>query len=219
MSAYNGAVLADSPVAFWPLNETSGNPDSLVGSFPLTPTGTITYRQADIAGLHSLKGATGYLNRTGSPTTAVDNWTLEIIWRPLSLAANHLLFYNGASGTNGYGFYVVGTALHFLFGGVADVDVTETVATNTTYHLVARRLSGTTRVFLDAVDLGVTMTNVPAALSNEIHIGQSANPINGFVAQAAIYTTALSDARITAHYNARLSDLRWYGAASSMVMG
>ena len=94
--SYDTEVLADSPRAYWKLDETSGSSfaDSSGNSQTLSLTGAgISYSQSPIApGINNgiaLTAATTYLSKTdsaSSPLDVGDVWTLEAWVYPSSIS-------------------------------------------------------------------------------------------------------------------------------------
>ena len=221
---YADAVLADSPVSYWKLDETSGTTAAdAVGSNNGTYTGGYTLNQTGIpsTGRPSVlfNGTSGYVD-LGAPAALnlTAAWTLEA-WVYLTSTPNgagiiseqypssgnvlyELGFGLSTSGANLAGGYYTGSAWYIATGGSLSLNA---------WHHVACTWDGTTlRLYADGAQVATaTPGAAPVAGINTLYIGRrhdaSFNPFfPGRIDEAAIYSTALSAARILAHYNAGL---------------
>lgn len=108
-SALVAAVLADSPRAFWQLQDASGNPvDSSGNSLDMTSvTGAPNYRQTGPLGDFAIRlQSTVKLNRTTQVSTVVDNFTMECWVKLVTSTDGRTLFGNGFSATTGWGIQI-----------------------------------------------------------------------------------------------------------------
>ena len=161
-AAYSDVVLADNPIAYWKLDETSGSTAVNDGSLSFAANGT--YVSAHTKGATSLVagGGTsvqfsgGYvsfghingINRSGPFTQK----TIELWFRPNSLTGRQVLYEQGG-GTRGLNIYLDGADLYVNGWNRANddgwrraapwgnptpvfVSLLGAVATNTTYHVV-----------------------------------------------------------------------------------
>jgi len=221
-SSYQTAVLADNPVAYWPLNDASGAFVDLVSGLQAAANGTITRQvstgltklgtgasfggtTADYAEVAS--GSAGSLNITGDVT--YEAWI-----KPSGGAgANRLIASKGNTATNGgYGMWI-NTSNKLLFSqvqaGVSLVVGGTTLSVGTLYYVVVTRSGNNYVAYVNATSDG---TNTSAQAINgvatpfDIAIWNNNNsrtlPFPGLIADVAIYNAALSPTRITAHYNA-----------------
>lgn len=219
---YVATVLADTPLAFWKLNETSGTTaaDSSGNALAGTYTGGYTLAAAppsNAPGAVLLNGSTGYVN-CGTPAAlnVTAAWTLEA-WIYLTATPNGCgvitEFFNATGNVLyeiGFGISTSGSSLTAgYYTGSAWQIVTGTALTLNAWHHIAATWDGTTlRLYADGAQVATaTPTAAPVAGNNGIYIGRrhdsSASPyFPGRIASAAIYGTALSAARISAHYSA-----------------
>lgn len=150
--------------------------------------------------------------------TATNNWTLEVwvylqdtptdVAYILSTGAHTSIVGSGA--TDGYGIYWSGTAGKFQVGYrsvSANADSALTATLCTWYHIVACRDAGTLKYYVNgAVDTAnADSTHTPNTPTSKTTLGSRFNTGGGFrqaLAYAATYTSALSLARVQAHYSA-----------------
>jgi hypothetical protein len=97
--------------------------------------------------------------------------------------------------------------VRFRRSAVADiVDSTITITdTNTWHHVVATKNGATVKLYIDGVDRTGTVTNSTLANSSDpVTIGNNSTTeyFDGYLDDVAVYNTALSAARVKAHYRA-----------------
>ena len=158
----------------------------------------------------TFNGTTGYVALPSSGLPSGNGaWTLEC-WFKISAnpAGNAVMLNIGPNSAN------ANATLYLDNTGKAHVGVNQiftflssagAVSLNTPHHLVGIWNGTTLSGYLDNVSLG---TATPAALAltqSNGYIGAyggGTTNFPGIIAEAAVYTTALSSARVTAHYNA-----------------
>jgi hypothetical protein len=236
--AYADEVLADSPLAYWKLNDASGATaaDSSGNSRPATYVNTPeAYNQAPIlAGTSNNvsfeSGGTDYLTIADAAwQSGMGALSLEQVIRPetvLGAGAWHQWFAKTNGGT--YSFWsgcVNDGGTHKLGFAVASASAANlgyvwsragAPSTVNGEHIVFTWNGGSTaasfKCYINGVDQG-TPTVFESAGSLGTTIWDSANPTtwgtwnggdlyDGDVSDLAIYSTALSQGRVTAHYNA-----------------
>lgn len=226
MASYTQTVLSDSPNACWPLSETSGTFGDITGNgVVMTAHGSITRSvSTGFAGVGngvSFGGtASDFIDTPANPltrpTTAL---TYECWFKAASYGTNQCMMgLTAVGGTDGIGFGVV-TAGQTLFGfltnaGTTAVSATTALGTATWHHCVlagAGTAGSPWKVYLDGSEVtsGPNTTGIsgPAGTFNLGIDNGSLLPIRagGALAFCAIYPTALSAARVSAHYAARNS--------------
>jgi hypothetical protein len=223
--AYGSTVLADSPTAYWKLNEASGpnladatgngntglaqmiNSNGLYsGGFTLGEPGVITSDSAVL-----LDGSTGQVNLP-LLTTAVANVTLEC-WVNISGATKGSLIKIG-NGSTGYGIGVGGTTednsgtnLVGLYEMVRwlNPSITPVLSLNVWHHVaLVVDGSGNPTLYLDGVAFALPSGGGPDAPSGSACIGcdNSGRQFGGLIDEAAVYNYALTAAQLAAHYHA-----------------
>ena len=221
MANLRSVVLADSPSAYFRLGESRGTTaaDEIGGTGGVyTAAFTLAHaslppEQTDLA--VALNGSTGYVNVADrNEFDLVDTFTLEC-W------ASFNAFRDSAAGDpcvlidKGANAYVLrqsnavdGTLL-LRRNGVANICTSSIrLVTGRVYHIVATKNGSTAKLYVNGVDVTVagtnsTMTDNSNALGigvADITIGPANGFLNGTIDEVAVYKTALSAARVQAHY-------------------
>lgn len=216
--AYSAAVLADSPLAYWRLGEASGNfADSSGNGRTATKAGTITH---DVNSLLpsdksnraiSLAGAGWASGAANVNPTAI---TLEAWVRFTSLATGPSIVYRdtGVAGNRIFQFRVESTGEIRLTiwttggGPFTASSATGVIAINTTYHVAATYNNANMIVYVNktAVKTQAQTGNLASGTGSYWFGADTAagHAVSGTIDEVAIYPTALSSARISAHYDA-----------------
>lgn len=219
-SLYAQAVLSDSPIGYWRLGEPAGFSittayDWSGGAVNGTINGTVTlgqtgalYNDPNTAMLFD--GSTGYITLTtavnGSGRSAI---TFEG-WYKLSTTAlgSFTNLFMSDSANKGFQVYWNGTAnLNWNVGnGTTNVLATYSAApvAGVWWHVVGTYDGANIRLYVNGTLRATTpLTGSMTATATPVigaSIGFSSN-FPGTIDEVAIYPTALSPARITAHYN------------------
>lgn len=216
--SYDSEVTADAPVGWWKLDETSGTTATNSGSggatLDGTYTGTYTLGAASLLPARptgkslQLAGA-GYVN---VPYNALINFTGAAhsteIWASFSALTPMALL----SRENNYRQYVTsGKAASIFWSSSANAAVNfsnDNINDAAAHHIVAVYQDPYYRFYVDGLlqaqiwDNLVTRNN---DVTNPLRIGQISTggiPFTGYLDEAAVYSTALSAARVAAHYTA-----------------
>lgn len=208
---YQREVMRDTPRAFWPLQDASGNPVDVSGNGlnMTTIVGTPDYRQTGPFGDdYSILTASGESIATSTQVSVVQNdFTMEM-WLYIEAVASgdRLVLHNGGAGgaSSGWGIRMdTGDRFCGLAGGIAEQTV-RGIGLFTWTHLVVQRVSTDSNRWkyyqngnLTLANAGTTNPNAPSGITQ---FGDTNLQIRS--AYIAIYETALSAARILAHYNA-----------------
>ena len=220
---YAQEVLLDSPVVYLRFEEVSGTTcaDSSGNGLNGSTNGTVTRNVTSHAGLGvavTLAGA------TTSYISVADNASLDITgafsfecWvKPTNFTGDPFLFSKGQdSGTvGGYGLWVSASAskLRLIRGNIGSIGVgsTGTLSTGVWSHVVVTRDgSGVVVYYINGIASGtytdttaVQATNQPLTFGVCDNNGTFQEPLLGSLDECALYNTALSQARVTAHFNA-----------------
>jgi hypothetical protein len=226
---YSTTVLADNPIGFWLLNETSGSTgdDLTVNNNDLTfynsPTLNVSTGLGGIPVGITFDGTDDRLDTATVSTFNVasnQNWSVETWIKTNTSAGNVFMTWRDSSGT-GVGVTVALSLNLFGAGSIgvftADssnnnltISHTNSYNDNAWHHVVVTAASGgAMRLYIDGVDRANT-TTARNATGTDREIVVAANN-NGGVYQSfyagtqtavSVYNTALSASRVLAHYNA-----------------
>ena len=214
---YPQAVLADSPAGYWRLQETSGTTaaDSSGNGNPGTYTGGYTLGESGPFGSEKgalFDGSTGYVTVPSAAILQLTSpFTLEMWAKVYSLSQvdtytldkdnDYALIYGYAA--DSYAFYSQAV------GAPSDTATLIPIA-DANWHYVAMTYDGATMVgYLDGaskVSVAATFacgkTTDPLTIAVTSNAGVRNGYYHGTVAEVAVYPTALSAARVAAHYAA-----------------
>ncbi len=207
--AYTDAVLVDSPLGYWRLAETTGtvatdtSGNSRNGTYVATPTLGVTSFAAGGTGI-SLNGTTQYVDFGNLTAWQLTTGTYEVWFKRNGSLAGYtrlLLKVNAFSillQDNVFGTYDWGASL-WWGSGITPSD-------GVWHHAVMTFDSGVTngtKVYLDGtLVLTATVTVFSQTTDGLLAGGGAIQPFNGSVDEPAIYGTILSQARVSAHYEA-----------------
>lgn len=217
--SYRDEVMADNPVGYWRLGETSGavaqdeTANNIDGTYVNTPTLGVA---GAISGNTAVSFASASSEYISVPHNAVLN-TADVVsiefWFKLATTTSIQTFV--MKGTSAYRVYYNSASNKIGFerndsGTIVETSVTVT-DTSSWHHFVATKNGATSKLYLDGVDrTGVvtnqTLLNNSTALLWAAMVGIT-NYFNGSLDELAIYSTALSAARVAAHFNPPLGDL------------
>lgn len=217
-SAYAASVLADSPIAYWRLNESSGtvahdsSGNGRAGTF-----NSVTLNQASLLpngdGASCSLAGSGGSNISTAAIAALNNMTspltLEAWVRPASLVTQ-VIYAGGSSSpqlalsqSSGSGFPYIGRS------GVSNgTSATTALSTGTSYHVVVTvDASGNIQYYVNGAAAGGPFSFASSfSGSGPSYIGSYSDGVNylfnGRLQDVAIYGTALSAARVLAHWHA-----------------
>jgi hypothetical protein len=207
---YTTAVLADSPAAFWKLDEASGLPQDSSGNARhfTTTTGTPTYQQAG-----PFTGAYGILLQTTTNEgftravfdTATDNVTIEA-WLRQADPVSWFLVSNGTHLTDGFTVAHNGANVVVTAGGTTVLSSVPLGTDLVTYkQIVALRRSGTWEIYKDGDLFNTGSTASISTPTGSFKVGIAGSFAAGsVVSNVSYYATAISAARIRAHYEAAI---------------
>jgi outer membrane protein OmpA-like peptidoglycan-associated protein len=220
-------VLADSPVAYWKLDETSSAAptatDAAGGSAWTFGTGVVGGQTAVVAdGGTSVHGdGVNPIATLASVPTAVngDNVTLEA-WVHLPGTNVKGSFVKVGSSSNGWGMGIGGTQWDNV--GQKLIVLSETKAWHPTtytfpgagnYHvMVVRGASGAVTAYVNGTSVWTGTLTAPVTASGQMGVGGYSEGF-GFklsssvtIDNVAIFASALSSGRVTAHYNSGSGD-------------
>jgi len=213
---WSDEVLADSPVAYYRMGESSGQPQdsSGNGNHTTVTNGTPVYSKPSLIlsdlGNTAIELAAASVEYFTAPDHATldlgDVLTLECwIKRGVQTGAFEPLI---CKGVNAYVLYFNSSDDRIIFdkrGVQGIVASTVQVSDENIHHIVYTKNGATSKIYLDAVDVTGTVTDATLAdNTTDLFIGAREDAgvmYNGVIDEVAIYPTALSAARVAAHYN------------------
>lgn len=213
---YSSEVLADSPLAYYRLDETSGTTmadssgngraGAYVGGPSLGQPALLNDGLASIATSSGKYAQTPYGAWMQVSALTVEAWIRVTDSGSISIVARH------ASVTNGGIWDLQLSAMKVQFrlfnDGFSILTSATTLALNTTYYLVGTHDGTNRRIYINGVlDASDTPPALVTSISVPIAIGAfvdnyAAQTFTGRIDEVAVYGTALSSARIAAHYTA-----------------
>lgn len=215
--SYASEIAADSPVVWYRLQEASGDPQdsSGNGNHVTTTTGTPNYQQASpITSEPSdysidLDGDPTYFSAADHATLDLgDVFTMEAWTKRTRTATEETIICKYAAAGGPYCMEILSNdrlALVRTNIGVICSSTNTYTDTSGFHHLAITKNGSTIALYFDGSDVTGTPSNQTFTDSNEgLHIGHQATslPFVGVLDEVAVYATALSSARISAHYNA-----------------
>lgn len=230
-TSYYETIMLDAPVVYLQLNDPDGTTylDHSGNGNHFTKTGTLTQTTtgspiASEPNTTYFDGTTGYLSRTnvsGIASLVTGDSTMEI-WMKANAtqSGSYSMAFNWLNDLGTYHGFVIGTdnSTGYATGridrtdsGYADdcvhsVDYTD----DTWHHIVVVRRGTTKEMWRDGVKVVDASRSGTALQDPSTNLSLGATPtgaayyLAGGLAQFALYDTALSSARIEAHYAARL---------------
>ncbi|MFT5522499.1 MAG: autotransporter-associated beta strand protein [Pirellulaceae bacterium] len=228
--SYAATVLADSPVAYWQLDESTGTnaDDTSAGNMDGTYAGGFTLGTAaatpQLGTAATFDGSSGRVN-TAVSLSGLQQYTIELWANPAAALGNR----TGLVGQNDafeFGFSN-STNIQMWNQGAGAIDVGYDTGANTGQwvHIVAVGTGTEQRIYIDGAIAGTRSHGALGGngygVSGElVNIGgdgifdATGNWFKGAIDDVAIYSTALSGAQIQSHYDAAFStDVEWDGGA------
>jgi len=214
-SPYRDAIMADHPVGYWRLAETTGN--------ALDETGNATggrYNGGVTRGVPgALAGDTNLAARfdgvddyvsvpDNGPMDVADTFTYELWFKrgPNQGVTQRLLHKGAGPAALGFGTNNKVVLLPGGTGATATASSATAVLDQAWHHLVATKSGPDVHIYLDGVDVTAPGTNATMTTStNALNIGRATTGTaytGADLDEVAIYPVALSSARVLAHYQA-----------------
>ncbi len=204
---YDQEVAADSPRAWWKMDDASGNPvDSSGNGLTQTVNGSPTYHAPGPGATAAPFAITmpvyagSYFTRNGASAFLAlgDVFTLEC-WVKRNAGQGAPQIQIQKSGTYSM-FLTSGNNLQLQQQGIQNVADSTTTLTDQTswHHLVITKNGAAVHLYIDAVDVTGPVTNATFT-DNTADVTLAGS---GSLAQVALYATALSAARVSAHFAA-----------------
>jgi hypothetical protein len=222
MSLYKPTILIDGPVAYWRLGELTGTTAVDVqgvanggygGTFTLGKAGAIASDNDAAIGLPggSFNGVTV---NNAALTLGGSAITLEAWIKTSQLTFQHIIGgYNSGGSFNGYGFAITavttGKLGYWPGAGINWIESTSNVADGNLHHVAVTVSATQVVLYVDGVaNFTNNSDHRPTSYVGNRVLGarsDGASGFNGLLDEVAIYGTALSAARIAAHYQAGIA--------------
>lgn len=214
-AAYRNTILADNPVAYWELDETTGTTAADSAGTPQNGT----YQNVVLGQPSAFPnlGTSAQFNGSTSRVQAAANSVFELgtgdfsveLWAKTPVATRGDVFnYKNAMD---FGIFLNASATGSIGGYLNSFLPYHTATINEWYRVVIARGSGTLRLYVNGIERGNVgnatsfSANAPVILGTN-HTGApgyaSTIPFNGWIDEVAVYGNALTAERIMAHYNA-----------------
>lgn len=208
-TGYRATVLADTPAVYYRLGETSGTAAADASGNARTGTiaGTVTLGATGLLANDTDKALTLTDGRVDIPTV-VNPWagdfTIEAWVKPSQASAYAAILSRESYGANGLRFGQQGGRWAFWTtesGGNVEIRGGTAVA-GTTYHVVVTRAGTTYRLYVNGVQVATSTGTMVAPTGGGRFGAVGGAPFKGVLDEAAVYASALSAARVAAHYAA-----------------
>jgi DNA-binding beta-propeller fold protein YncE len=231
---YAQAVTGDAPVSYWRLNESSGptaadsvgtNPGTYVGAVPGAP-GLLASTTNTAA---SFSGTTQYVRILNSASVAPTARVSVEAWiKPAAIPAAGA-FASIATKAESYSLQFNGPRLEFTImqSGVRKrlQAPTGAVAAGSVYHVVGTFDGTTQRLYINGAQVAsAALTGAITANTNNFLIGAwsaTSEFFKGTIDEVALYSTALTAAQVSNHYNTGTTSLVAFvqnpGASAQLV--
>ena len=138
----------------------SGNPTVSTLSPFYTP---YSYTNNTFGGSLSFSGSSQYLDLTGSSNLAfgAGDWTIDLFYYTTTVAGDRIIYDSRPAGTQGAypTIYQSGTSLFFLANSSNLITASAALAVNTWYYIAVSKVSGQTRMYINAAQVGTTYTD------------------------------------------------------------
>lgn len=204
MSRYSDLVIADSPMHYWRLGESSGTLVDVIAANNGTAGAGVTYGtagalSADADTAITLDGAaTAIVTMTQITIPAVGTWE---IWGNVTTMQDcaFLAQWSGSSGV----MLQPTTGPNEMHFGVNGTFVIATMPSFPAWHYYVGTYDGTTaRLFINEAEAGNALVGSPSSPATPLVIGKYAGSAEliGSVDEPAIYNYVLSPAQRAAHY-------------------
>lgn len=181
------------------------------GGITLSVFDSITVYEADGTAL-SFDGSTGLVKKATVVMTATNNYTVMAWFKRVGggvIASNGID--DGVSNFNGYSLIISGSTLNATFNGISSL-TGPTASAGVWHHGALVRNGGTTRIYLDGVDGGVSSAQAPATPGSFTTAGSdvgttgtntSGKNFNGTIDKVIMFSRALSATEILNYYNGK----------------
>lgn len=223
-SSYRTLIIGDSPISYWRLGETSGHFIDMMGNFDSYSEDVNARNQSSL--ISGDANGCVLLSGTAPSQILIDNsfsqittiWSFEAWVKPNSLTG-HITIVGRNSSSWGGGL----AAFYFKLSNAGDqkptivlsyatssevhATATNAISTGSIYHIVGTCDGTNLKIYVNGVLEGTTSTggNTIGAQTGPLVLGASGGSVdnyNGYLDEIAVYSYALTQAQVTAHYAA-----------------
>jgi len=207
--SYRSVVAADAPLHWWRCSDPGGSIVHDYGSAPQAAWGQAGNTIQRFTGIAADGGSAFFPGNSDMGTVDnLANWvspmSLECwVWQLARFAVKQIPFYVG-SATAATGLSISATGVPGCSGTVA-VNGAVAIPIQSWHHLACTYDEVNLRLYVDGVQVQLGASAVHLSVAAPGFLGEDVNLANrfrGFIAEAAQYATALSAARIAAHFAA-----------------
>lgn len=223
---YAAEVLADSPLAYWRLGDASGTTmtdssgNSRNGTYVNSPTlGATGLLTTDADTCVDWDGSNDHATVTSAAW--MNGWTAftaEAIVKPDTVSGDRIIVcrtsWLGGPTDGGRGWHLIiqggqfNLGIRFTDGTAIDSKVGPTVTAGTTYHAAMVFSPTTLKLYLNGTEVYTTTAHAGKTVNSpvtDLRLSREAYGVgffDGKMDEVAVYGTALSAARVAAHYAA-----------------
>ena len=202
---YQTTVLADSPVALWPLNESSGSALDISGvatEADMTIFGGVTQASSPVVSgggtSYLLNGTSGYLSTSQSKlalsgSISVECWTNATAGNPYADNFN-----------SGFRVQIAGGFIAIIYSGAVQTSV---AAPAGIFYLVCTAGASGAKIYINGTLASSGGSAWPGGLSSTAYIGQSGTSgeyLAGNIGWVGLYNVELTPTQVSNHYIAGL---------------
>jgi hypothetical protein len=223
-TSFDTEVLNDSPISYWHFKEGAGSPafEDVSGGISVTREGLLRDHGSFYPGVPAWRGGGTVALNNGhmkvgatAPLNPSNVRSIEAIVQRASTRAPLTVYHVRGDSNKGMGASITESGdVKFSAYGIADYFAGVTVVSDTLpHHLVITRASNgngtdTVKIYLDGTLKSTLTTTEPVdPVGAQLRIGATSNndgtlsgSLPGSVGALALYSTALSDAQVAAHY-------------------
>lgn len=187
-----GAKIAkrDVATANWSLALLQNRGSNIVDEGPLARTVTITgstsvVTQNNVPNGRAIDfdGTNDYLSiaNAASLDFGTGDFQIEAIFIPDAVSGTYILFDTRTAVLTGLGMiFIVSGSIRYFVGGTTRININPPLTIGTKYHVLLARNSGTTRLFLNGSDTGLSYADTTNYNGAVLTIGDATAPGAGF---------------------------------------
>jgi len=218
--SYSATIIADGPVAYWRLGESSGNFLDEIGSNDLVTTGSITFSQTSLLASDTGNTACSFTGGARGVLTSALGFsdypvTLEFLFNSTATSTDTAVFFGDVSVGNdfmsarllGGGTKAISASIDDTTG-IEETNGNDVLNDGADYHVIAVYASATDRrVYIDSVLDGSSAVSAafPAVDTFAVGRNEDSSPGNNWVGdldEVSIWNVAMTETMRDAHFAA-----------------